>query len=523
MTVAESAWIRQTWDLFAGCSGRRSHSDNQELENHEMTISRRRFLHSSVALAALSPLSRRAFATPLPRDAEVVVIGAGAAGIAAARRIAAAGRKVVVLEASDRVGGRCMTDSTSFDVPFDRGARWLYSPETNSAAKLARSVNQELYPAPRGQRVRIGRRNARAGETEDFLALLVKANRAMSDAKSDISAAAALPKEMREWSQTADFVLGVYANGKDLKDLSAMDLAMTAQRDAPLACRQGVGTLIAKLSEPLTIALSTPVTRISWNARDATVETPSGALTVKAVIVTASTNVLLSGKIKFAPDLPKRQQDAASKLMLGSYDHIALELPDNPLGLSRDDVVIEQSTDNQTGMLLANLGGSSLCQVDVGGSFGAELSAKGQAAMVSFASEWLTKLFGADATKNIKRSTATRWNDVSYVQGAIASAFPGGQSSRKILMEPVGALLFAGDAVHETQGGTVGGAWESGERAADAALRKIGALKPEPEPVQPKGKKQRKSAPREATSSVQPHPQSTGGVTQGGVAWPQRN
>ncbi len=186
---------------------------------------------------------------------------------------------------------------------------------------------------------------------------------------------------------------------------------------------------------------------------------------------------MLSGKIKFAPDLPKRQQDAASKLMLGSYDHIALELPDNPLGLSRDDVVIEQSADNQTAMLLANAGGSALCQIDVGGSFGADLSAKGQAAMVSFATDWLTKLFGADATKNLKRSTATRWNDVPYIQGAIASASPGGQSSRKILMELVGSLLFAGDAVHETQGGTVGGAWESGERAADAALRKIGALK----------------------------------------------
>ncbi len=133
-----------------------------------MTISRRRFLHGSAALAALSPRARSAYAAPLPRDAEVVVIGAGAAGIAAARRIAAAGRKVVVLEASDRIGGRCLTDTTSFDVPFDRGARWLYSPETNSAAKLARSVNQELYPAPRGQRIRIGRRNARARRDRGF-------------------------------------------------------------------------------------------------------------------------------------------------------------------------------------------------------------------------------------------------------------------------------------------------------------------------------------------------------------------
>ena len=97
----------------------------------------------------------------------------------------------------------------------------------------------------------------------------------------------------------------------------------------------------------------------------------------RAVIVTVSTNVLTSGKIRFAPDLPKRHLDAASRLSLGSYDHIALELPSNPLGLQRDDFVVEKSESNRTALLLANIGNSSLCTVDVGGSFGRDLSATG--------------------------------------------------------------------------------------------------------------------------------------------------
>ena len=181
-----------------------------------------------------------------------------------------------------------------------------------------------------------------------------------------------------------------------------------APRDNPLACRQGLGTLIAKLGEGLPVLLSTPVTRIVWSGKDAQIETSAGTITAKAVILTASTNALLSGKIRFAPELPKRQQDAASKLMLGSYDHIALELPGNPLGLSRDDIVIEQSADRATGFLLANTGGSSLCQVDVAGSFGTDISARGEAAMVAFATEWLTKLFGSDIKTIVKRTTATR-------------------------------------------------------------------------------------------------------------------
>jgi monoamine oxidase len=146
--------------------------------------------------------------------------------------------------------------------------------------------------------------------------------------------------------------------------------------------------------------------------------------------------------------------------------------------LSRDDVLIEQSNSTRTALLLANIGGSSLCSIDVAGSFGRDLSDQGEQAMVAFAVEWLTKLFGSEAAAAVKKSRATRWNAEPYVLGAMSAAAPGGQPSRKILTEPIGGALFlAGEATHETLWGTVDGAWESGERAAEAALRRIGALK----------------------------------------------
>ena len=163
-----------------------------------------------------------------------------------------------------------------------------------------------------------------------------------------------------------------------------------------------------------------------------------------------SSDVLVAGNIKFTPDLPKRQLDAASKLGLGSYDRIALALPGNPLGLERNDVLIEQSNSTRTALLLANIGGSSLCSIDVAGSFGRDLSAQGEKAMVAFAVEWLTKLFGSDATSAIKKSSATRWNAAPFALGAMSVAAPGGQPSRKILAEPVGSLFLAGEATHET-------------------------------------------------------------------------
>ncbi len=469
-----------------------------------MTITRRNFLSASAGLATAPLLGRPGLAAPLPREADIVVIGAGAAGIAAARRIVAANRKVVVVEAASQVGGRCITDISSFEIPFDRGGRWIHNPETNPMIRLGRAAGLDLMPAPAGQRIRIGRRNARASETEEFLAALVKANRAIDEAsrRSDVSCGSVMPKELGDWANTAEFVLGAGFAGKDLKDISVVDKARAQDRNSAIACRQGLGTLIAKLAEQLPLSLSTPARRIEWGNRDAIVQTPAGKILARAAIITVSSNVLAAGNIRFAPDLPKRVPDAAAKLALGSYDHIALQLAGNPMGLGRDDIMIEQSNSTRTALLYANMAGSSLCTVDVGGSFGRDLSAQGEAAMVAFAIEWLTKLFGSDVAKAVTKSSATRWNASPYIQGAMSVAPPGAQQSRKALGEPVGCMYFAGEATHETLWGTVDGAWESGERAAEAALRRIGALREEPAKPAPVLKRRQPAAPPRAGASA---------------------
>jgi monoamine oxidase len=469
-------------------------------------MTRRGFLSASAAFAAAPIAGKSAWGVALPREADIVVIGAGAAGIAAARRVAAANRKVLLVEATGEVGGRCLTDVSTFEAPFDRGARWMHNPDSNPMIRLARAAGLEIATAPLGQKIRIGRRYARPGETEEFLTTLVRTNRAFDDAsrKLDVSCAAALPKDLGDWTGTIEFALGASFAGKDLKDVSVVDKVRAQDRSSVFACRQGLGALIAKLGEQLPISLSTPANRISWSNRDVTVETASGKIVARAAIITVSSNVLAAGNIKFAPDIPKRTLDAAAKLSLGSYDHIALQLPGNPLGLSRDEVVIEQSNSTRTALLFANIGGSSLCSIDVAGSFGRDLSAQGEQAMVAFAVEWLTRLFGSEAAAAVKKSRATRWNAQPYVLGAMSAAAPGGQPSRKVLTEPIGSIFLAGEATHETLWGTVDGAWESGERAAEAALRKIGALK-DAGPVEASERtRRRRTAPHRTSTRYSP-------------------
>jgi monoamine oxidase len=472
-----------------------------------MTISRRRFLGTAAGLAVVPLFAPRAHAA-LPREVDVVVVGAGAAGIAAARRIAASGRKVIVVEATAQAGGRCRTDTTSFDAPFDRGARFLHNPDSNPLVRLARSEGFEIASAAPVQKVRIGRRNARARETEDLLATMVRASRAVGDAargRADVSCAAALPNDLGDWTATVEFVLGPASTGKDLKDLSAIDGFRAQDRNALIGVRQGLGALLGKLAAPLPVALSTPVTRIVWSGRDIGVETASGKIAARAIILTVSTNVLSSGAIAFSPELPKRQLDAAAKLGLGSYDRIALSFKGNPLGLSRDEMMIEQSNSARTAVLSANVNGSSLCTVDVAGAFGRDLSGQGEAAMQAFAVEWLSKLFGSDIAAAIDRKAATRWNAAPYVQGAMSAAAPGGAASRKVLAEPLGNLIIAGEATSDLMWGTVLGAWESGEAAADAALKRLGPAK------QPAAEKQERARPKKRRNQ-----EATGGTDR----WP---
>jgi monoamine oxidase len=236
------------------------------------------------------------------------------------------------------------------------------------------------------------------------------------------------------------------------------------------------------------------VSRISWGARGGVeVETSKGRFSARTAIVTVSTAVLNTGQIKM-PELPRRHLDAAARLTLGSTERIGLELAGNTLSLQRDELVFEKAGDARTAAALANISGTTLCTVDVAGKFGRDLAAQGERAMVAFATDWLAGLFGNDIKAAVRRSATTHWAQAPYVLGSSSVAAPGGQGGRRVLMEGVGGRLWlAGEAAHETQWGTVNGAWESGERAATEALKVLGALKePEPAPQQPQPQRPRR-------------------------------
>jgi phytoene dehydrogenase-like protein len=174
-----------------------------------MRISRRLFLAGS-ACAAASTLR----AAPPSGEVDIAIIGAGTAGIAAARRITAFNRSFALIEANAVAVG-CLTDTRIFGVPFDVGARWIYLPDSNPVAKLATQNAIATYAAPRGQRIRIGRNYASDSELEEFQTKFLACKRAIQDwRKADQSCAQVLPTKLDDWHPLIDFLLGPFSCGE---------------------------------------------------------------------------------------------------------------------------------------------------------------------------------------------------------------------------------------------------------------------------------------------------------------------
>jgi monoamine oxidase len=436
---------------------------------------RRRFLTGAAALAAFPTMPHRVLGqVPSSGEVDVAIVGAGAAGIAAARRIGFAGKTYALLEASDRVGGRIFSDVRPFGIPYDRGAHRTSASGRNPLVALGRLLGAELYEPALFRRLYVGQREARDREYDNFTAALHRASRAIAaagEAGLDLPAARTLPN-LGEWQPTVSFVLGPLTISKDLDEVSALDLARAEGQPDELLCRGGMSRLIAAVAKTLTAGTDTAVNRIDTRSRGVAIETARGTIRAGAVIVTPSTSALSAGLIKFDPVLPKRTMDALAGLSLGTRDRLVFELPGNPLRLADDQRAIFRAGDSRNVGIVGRVGGTDLAYAEFAGRFGREMSDQGGAAMAAFVSELLVAHFGSEAKKYMGRSEAVRWSRDPWVLGGISVASPGSGANRRLLAEPVSdRIFFAGEALHEGWWGTVAGAWISGERAATAVLR----------------------------------------------------
>src|SRR4051812_7352458 len=381
------------------------------------SLSRRTFMQGIAAgtmATAFGPSVQARQSTPVvgtstgQDDFDVIVVGAGLAGMGAGRELKLNGLRTVVLEARDRIGGRCYCDN-SFPAPYDYGGQFFQQVVPNILGGTNNPL-YDLYIAQGGPDVpcvlvpsfaengallpdtdqdpfhdmtkAVGAELALAG----IAAQLGDPDTSVADATADLGG--------QPWYTLTTAFMGLAFN-VPVSQLSVLD----AWNDLAFAINptgapsdkvnpSGMGNFAAQFAQGLDIRQSTRVTEIDMTATDSmTVVTDQGSLTARAVIVTVPVSLLAAGEVTFTPELPTDYSQAFADLPFGVVDKVGVAFSFDIFGDVPANTIITSHQDQDTaqfGMGLAKLAGKPMMNVFAANDLARSLEADGDAAFEAF-------------------------------------------------------------------------------------------------------------------------------------------
>jgi monoamine oxidase len=404
------------------------------------------------------------------QDTEIVIIGAGAAGCGAARRLVAAGYTPLLVEALPRAGGRAWTAHAA-GMPLDLGCAYLHSADRNPWTEIALQTGFEVDRRPPAWNRQYKNLGADGTEWDAATEAFERWSRRLHSQPpgSDVAADALDPKcRFNAYIQ----VLSGYISGDELERISATDYL--AYDLASTYCNWrlpgGYGTLVTtSLPAQAILRLETPVEKITLDEHRLVLHTPAGALRPRAAIVTVSTNVLANGRLAL-PSALDSWRDAAARLPLGDDEKLFFEITD-PTAFEPETHVMGDLHDPETGSFYLRPFGRPVVECFLGGAGARRMAKAGPEAAFARAFDQLAALFGHNVRSALRPLVTSNWRNTSAIGGAYSHALPGQAEARAKLALPYeDRLFFAGEATHRTDFSTAHGAYLSGLRAADEAL-----------------------------------------------------
>ena len=436
--------------------------------HHPVDRTRRRLM---LGLAA-TPFFLSSVWASAPKNPDVVIIGAGAAGLGAAKTLADKGISFVLIEAQSRIGGRAYVDHHTFGVPYDMGCHWLNYGRINPWTEYGPKNGFTVTPTPEEYGLFVGNRKATKEEYREYEIAYDRIEEeigwiAEKGKNPDISPAEVVELDTK-WKKLSAYMMGSLDMAKEFDDFSCQDYWESPGSD-PHYCKEGYGALVAHYGRKLPVQLATPAHHVNYEGQGVKVETSQGTITAKAVILTVSTGVLGSGKIKFTPTLPVKKQESFQYIPMGTYNNVTLQFSEDFFGLGPDRYVdYVNETGSEAGGMLTNIGGTNLTYIYSGGDLGHELEAAGIKAGVEWGLNEVVKAYGSDVRKHLIKGNITRWGEHPWTLGSYASAKPGYFHMREELRKSIAKkVFFAGEATHKLQWATCGGGLLSGIDAAN--------------------------------------------------------
>ena len=404
---------------------------------------------------------------------DVAIIGGGAAGIAAARRLTELGRSVLLIEALPQLGGRARTRIVR-GMALDLGCGWLHSARRNVLATLAEAQGQELDRSEAAWRRQLHNVDVPIGDQREAWAQFERLGEQLhSDPPRSDAVGDALAPDDR-WRPFIDGVSS-YINGTEIDQLSVADYLAyeDAATDDNWRLPSGYGAFIVGLGASIPQALGTTVECLNQDT-DIVLQSDRGTIHARSAIVAVSTAVLAQGKIQFSPSV-NDHLDAASRLPLGLADKVFLSLAE-PAAVPAESHLLGRYDRTATGSYYLRPFGRPVIECFLGGAWAHALERAGVEAAVSFAIGELRELLGADFARGLEPITVTRWAHEQTIGGAYSHALPGHAAARAVLARPVSEhLCFAGEACSRADFSTAHGAWQSGLDGRELGRALLGA------------------------------------------------
>ena len=402
---------------------------------------------------------------------EVAVIGGGAAGLSAARKLAAHRIDCLIVEARSRLGGRAYTvrDAAS-GFALDMGCGWLHSADCNPWVAVATSQGRLFSKA-----------TPPWGRTTMTKVMPLETQRAFGAAMAALfehvaqSAATGRDRPISElvpadgrWTGLLNAVM-TYIAGAELDRMSTIDLDRYEDTELNWRLVEGYGAMIAASADKVATALESPVTRIDHSGRHIRIETPKGTIEADRAIVTLPTSIIGENEHLFFPALPHKTE-AARGLPLGLDDKLFIAL-DNAEEFEVESRVFGRTDRAATGNYHFRPFGRPLIECYFAGRWAHELEAGGDDAFFAFAVSELTGLFGAEFARRLKPLRTHKWGVDPFACGSYSYAIPGAADQRAVLAAPVNdRLFFAGEACSRHDFSTAHGAFITGSEAADRVI-----------------------------------------------------
>ena len=404
---------------------------------------------------------------------DVIIIGAGAAGLSAAKELSRQGLRYTLVEASHRIGGRAYSEEIAPNNWFDLGCSYLHQGETNPFVPIAEDLGMVLEKE-KGDIFSLDQiRNYHNGILLDAeqTALCYQydqqctENITASNAQGDDTAVADLIDLDSPYA--APLMIGMATDcAADIDQTSALDL-VNFFGGSDFSIQDGYGNLVKKWGDDVPVSLNTKVTSIIWDSSGVRVETNRGTIKGQCVLTTVSTGILAANHIRFKPGLPDWKEAAIAGVPTGTMNKICVHF-DRDVFEAGDLGVHHTWRDNGEGSEIeANVMGLNTATVFIGGRFAVWLEKQGQQAGLDFALNQLTDVFGNDIRNHIDNSIVTAWATEPLTLGSYSCALPGQAHQRAELARPIDQkLFFAGEATIVGAQATCHGAYLSGIRAA---------------------------------------------------------